>query len=217
MGTFYAIAAFAGLGWAVVSFLLGQLGGDASGSDADVDVHVEAGGAHAGDAGEGGGGHGGHAHAGAREHAGLPLLSPTVLAGAAAGFGFTGLGLRAAGLPALLHLPAAVAGGIGLALLVALFLAKAVRGMDVTTSVSPRDAEGLEAEVIAPIPAGGVGEIAFVAAGARTTGRARGREGAAHPRGARVLVVRVRPDGVHEVEPLSLPAEDGGLTRSTEG
>jgi membrane protein implicated in regulation of membrane protease activity len=198
MGVLYTVAAFAGLGWAVVSFLLGHLGGDAGGHDAD------AGGAHAG----------GHDHD--ADHEGLPLLSPTVLAGAAAGFGFTGLGLRATGAPALLHLPLAAGAGAGLAFLLALFLAKAVRGMEATTSVTAADVEGLEAEVIVPIPAGGLGEIAFVAGGSRMIAPARDHAGAAHPRGARVLVTRVRPDGVHDVEDLE-PASAGGTTRITEG
>jgi membrane protein implicated in regulation of membrane protease activity len=191
MGTLYWFAATAGLGWAVFSFLLGHLGGDAGdGGDADV----------GGDAAVDGG-----AEAHAESHA-LPLLSPTVFAGCAAGFGFTGLGLRALGLPALLHVPGAAVGGVATALLLALFLAKAMRGMDTTSAVSPSAFEGLEAEVIVPVPLGGLGEIAFEHNGTRFVGAARARDGAPRRRGERVLITRVRADGLYEVEPLALPS-----------
>jgi hypothetical protein len=209
MGILYTFAAAAGLGWAVFSFLLGHLAGDA-GDGGDVD----AGGADAGggEAGADGGGHADHASSD-HGHA-LPLLSPTVLAGCAAGFGFTGLALRASGLPLVVHLPGAVAGGVGLALLLALFLDRAVRGMESTSAVSPVAFEGLEAEVIVPVPRGGLGEIAFEHNGTRVAGAARARDGAARRRGERVLITRVRGDGVYEVEPLSLPARTPPETTS---
>lgn len=213
MGILYTFAAAAGLGWAVFSFLLGHLAGDAAGDGGDVDV----GGAHAGggEPGADGGGHGSadHASSGHPGHA-LPLLSPTVLAGCAAGFGFTGLALRAGGLPLVVHLPGAVAGGVGLALLLGLFLDRAVRGMESTSAVSPAAFEGLEAEVIVPVPRGGLGEIAFEHNGTRVAGAARARDGAARRRGERVLITRVRADGVYEVEPLSLPARTPPETTS---
>jgi membrane protein implicated in regulation of membrane protease activity len=202
MGLLYTFAAAAGLGWAVFSFLLGHLGGDAAG-----DGHAAELGGHDGGDGDGGGDGADAVHAGhGAAHHGLPLLSPTVIASGAAGFGFTGLALRALGLPAAVHAPGAVAGGVGLALFLAFFLARAVRGMETTSAVSPSAFEGLEAEVIVPVPARGVGEIAFEHNGTRLAGAARARDGAPRRRGERVLITRVRADGLYEVEPLALPA-----------
>ncbi|MFO0582138.1 MAG: hypothetical protein U0229_07700 [Anaeromyxobacter sp.] len=193
--TLYILAAAAGLGYAALSFALGTLGGDGDGGGGHGHAHGDGG--HDGDAGD--------ADADAGE--GLPLRSPTVLAAAAAGFGFGGIGLAALGLPPAAHLAGALATGLGLALGVAVFLARGVRGMDATTSASPADFEGAEAEVTTPIPAGGLGEIALEHAGLRYTGPAR----AAGPcaRGARVLVVRARPDGVYDVSPLPRFAASG--------
>jgi len=192
MTTLYLVAAAAGLGYAVLSFLLGSLGGDGDGAGA------------AGH-GDGAGGHG-HGADGAAD-GGLPLRSPTVLASLAAGFGCGGVGLAALGLPAPVHLAGALGIGVGLAWLMAVFLARGVRGMDTTTSANPRDFEGAEAEVTTPIPPGGLGEIALEHAGTRYTGAA--HAGVACPRGARVLVVRARPDGVYEVSPLPRLAAGG--------
>lgn len=207
MGVLYAFAAAVGLGWVVFSFALGQLGGDAGDGEADLDLEVDGGG-DAGDGAGGDSGHGDHAGRGATPGAPLPILSPTVLAGCAAGFGFTGLALRALGLPAVVHVPGALAGGVGTAALLVLFLVKAVRGMESSSAVSPAAFQGLEAEVIVPIPPGGVGEIAFEHNGTRLSGAARGRDAGRRDRGERVLITRVRADGVYEIEPLALPAGD---------
>ena len=57
-----------------------------------------------------------------------------------------------------------------------------------SSEMTIRDVLGARAEVITPIPAGGLGEIAFVAQGARVTMSARSADGGALARGVTVLV-----------------------------
>ena len=57
-----------------------------------------------------------------------------------------------------------------------------------SSEVTLRDVLGARAEVITPIPDGGLGEIAFVAQGARVTMTARSVEPGPLPRGATVVI-----------------------------
>ena len=57
-----------------------------------------------------------------------------------------------------------------------------------STEVTAKDIIGVAAEVITPIPADSVGEIAFVAQGGRITSSARSATGQAIPRGTIVII-----------------------------
>jgi hypothetical protein len=59
---------------------------------------------------------------------------------------------------------------------------------------------GEKAEVISPIPQGGVGEIAYVAGGTRLSAPARTLDGKPAARAARVKIVRMA-GGTYYVEP----------------
>ena len=57
-----------------------------------------------------------------------------------------------------------------------------------SSEIHMRDLVGAHAEVITPIPAGGVGEVAAIVSGERFNGPAREEQGRDVPRGARVVV-----------------------------
>ena len=89
---------------------------------------------------------------------------------------------------------------------------RVLKGSIGTTALRPEDLAGVPAEIITPIPAGGVGEAAAVVHGERFTAAAREVDGLDVPRGAIVTVVRyagatlyVRADSVGVREPASVP------------
>lgn len=197
MTAVYLSAATAGLAWAALSFLLSHAGGHVHGGDAGG--HVA---------------HGGHGH---DPDAGLPLLSPTVIAAYVAGFGFGGLGAQdILGFSrALFHVPFAIASAGALGLAMAAFLKTFVRGQESTSAVPANAFVGLDAQVTVAIPARGVGEIAFEHNGTRFCGAARALDGDAHPQGESVLVAQVLEDGSYRVERIEPRRRAGPLAAST--
>jgi membrane protein implicated in regulation of membrane protease activity len=121
----------------------------------------------------------------------FPFFSPTALAalaGAVGGFGLIALyGFQASDATSLLiALPA----GFGFTYVVTYVAWRLLKGSTGTTALSPEHLAGVSAEILTPIPAGGVGEAAAVVHGERFTAAAREVDGLEIPRGAIVTVVR---------------------------
>jgi membrane protein implicated in regulation of membrane protease activity len=171
----YAVCFGVGLLFAIVSAFLGHLFG---GHDVHLDV-----------------GTGGHAEAGFQETGmpGLSPFSPTTITAFLTAFG--GLGLIFTKIEAT-HSPWVSA---PLALLGALIIAAGVVWVfgtvfhKVESSSESRMATlvGMTATVITPIPADGVGEIAYVQAGSRYSAPARNDRGVLVASGQTVKIVRV--------------------------
>jgi membrane protein implicated in regulation of membrane protease activity len=122
----------------------------------------------------------------------FPLLSPSGLATIAGSLGAFGLvaqyGLGLADWPSVLT-------AVPLALIfsyAATYLAwRILVGSSSTSAIAAADMVGADAEVITPIPAGGVGEAAAFVRGQRYTSPAREVDGRDVPRGAVVSIVRL--------------------------
>ena len=164
----YLAALLAGLTYAVVSLLLGDLmgaGGDGIG-------HDFAGGHDLGGVGhEVGAGH-------AEVH--FSPFSPLVISGFLAGVG--GVGLFVSGLITpnrVIHLPVAVAAGAAIGYLIGLLILKLTQASQVSSEAVVSDLVGCPAEVTAGIPSRGIGEIVYVTKGSRYTAPARAADGQA--------------------------------------
>ena len=132
-----------------------------------------------------------HHHAGVDAGFHFPFLSPTALAALAGAIGAFGLiaqfGLQVSdSVSLLIALPA----GFVFTYVVTYVATRLLRGSVGTTAVRPEDLVGVLAEIITPIPAGGVGEAAAVVRGERFTSAAREVDGLDLPRGAIVTVER---------------------------
>jgi hypothetical protein len=160
-----------GLVWAIFIVVTGGLG---QGEAPDVNLpHLDIGGAHAFDAGS----------------VEVSPISPITIATFITAFGAVGIITRQLfEVPAAFSLVWAVLGGLLLAGVMFLFYSRFLIGSQGSSEVRVSQLAGLTAEVIAPIPQGGVGEIALVAQGARVTYPARSSQGAAIPRGALVVI-----------------------------
>lgn len=169
----YLFCLVVGFVFVLGSAILGHLGGDHG--------HV--------------GGSGGHAEAGAdsSDAPGVSLFSPIVMAAFVAAFGAFGLifmqfeATKSPVVSASLSIVCAllVAGSlVGV-------LRKLVRASDSSSESQVATLAGQVATVITPIPAGGVGEIAYVQAGTRYTAPAREETGAAISNGSEVRITRI--------------------------
>ena len=134
---------------------------------------------------------------GSFDHGGLdagfhfPILSPTALAAFAGGIGAFGLialyGFDASDTVSLLiALPA----GFGFSYAATYAAWRLLKGSTGSTAVRPEDLVGVPAEIVTPIPAGGVGEAAAMVHGERFSAPAREVDGLETPRGTVVTVVR---------------------------
>jgi membrane protein implicated in regulation of membrane protease activity len=182
--------AFAAVGclYIVGAAMLGHLtdlGGD----------HGHAGGDH-GDAGDYGVDHGGHGSVSAGHGAAaafhFPFFSPLALATFFAFIGGYGLmakhGFAAPdGVALIVAIPLALA----TAYVVTYGAWKVVQGSRGSSQIRAADLVGVDAEVLTPIPAGGVGEVAATVRGQRFTGPAREAGGQAVRQGAHVRVERM--------------------------
>ncbi len=150
-------------------------------SDTHMDYGVDAGGHASASA------HGAHA---AEFH--FPFFSPLALATLFACIGGYGLialhGFRTEDATSILvAIPAAVA----TAYLVTYAGWRIVGSSRGSSAIRLQDLAGVDAEVITPIPAGGVGEVAALVGGQRYTAPAREAQGREVARGARVKVLRM--------------------------
>ena len=183
MLSLYLLCGIVGVGWIV----LGLIAGQASTPDASHgEVHVGS------DFGVDGGGSG-EAFADADPTGGLslPLFSPTAIAGYLTGFGATGYGL-VGGLgidAALIHVPLSLVGAAALGVGVSWITVRVLQLGETDSKLRRREAAGRLGELTVGIPAGGVGEITFLAGGTRAAAPARSENGSAIPRGTTVRIV----------------------------
>ncbi len=119
-------------------------------------------------------------------------LSPTTIAMFITAFGGVGYILEEAmALPLLVHLGGATVSGFVVAGLTFAFFYKLFRSVQATSQPTMADVIGSEAEVIAAIPAGGSGEIAYTVRGTRQNAAARTDGGVEIPYGRTVVIQRM--------------------------
>ena len=171
----YAVCFGVGLLFAVVSAFMGHLFG---GHDAHVDV-----------------GTGGHAEAGFQDTGmpGLSPFSPTTITAFLTAFG--GLGLIFSKIEATrspwISAPLAILGALVIAAGVVWLFGTVFHAVDSSSESRVATLVGMTATVITPIPANGVGEIAYVQAGSRYSAPARDERGAPVANGQTVKIVRI--------------------------
>ncbi len=200
--------ALAGLGclYIIVSAFLGHLGDFGDGGHGDGG-HAGDGGAHAGGHGDGGHGDGGDGGHYGVDHGGVgkvsagdgvggvfhfPFFSPLAVATLFTAIGAWGLialhGFGASdGASLLISLPAA----FGTAYLVTWAAFRLVSSSRGSSMLRNDRFAGMAGEVLTPIPAGGLGEVAALIDGQRFTTSAREVKGRAVPRGQLVRIVRM--------------------------
>lgn len=186
----YLFALVVGLGYVLISGLLGHIGGDADLGGHDFDA-----GGHDFDAG----GHdfdgpdadvGGDLDAG---HAGLHFspFSPLVIASFVGAFGAVGLIGSGIKLPTLINLPLAIAGGVGIGFLIAWLMAKLNQMSMAQTDIISTDLIGNDALVSVQVPATGYGEITYEARGVRFNAPAQSEGKVEIPKDSMVTITRI--------------------------
>jgi membrane protein implicated in regulation of membrane protease activity len=140
-------------------------------------------------------GTGGHAEAGF-DHSGVPgvsFFSPTVLACFVTAFGACGLILTniEATKSVWINAPISAIAGLGMALLAFLAFNYMFRHTESSSESRVGSLTGQTASVLTPIPANGVGEIAYIQSGSRYTAPARTEAGVAVPAGKPVRITRI--------------------------
>ena len=172
----YLICFGVGLLFTLISALASHLFGGGH------DAHVE-------------GGAGGHAEAGADSHdmPGFSPLSPTIIASFVTAFG--GLGMIFSRIEATsspwISAPLALLGAFVIAAAVLALFRAIFRSTQSSSESQVGSLAGQSATVITPIPAGAVGEIAYVQGGTRYTAPAREENGAPIASGRTVKITRV--------------------------
>jgi len=164
-----------GLLFAIVSAFLGHLFG---GHDMDTDV-----------------GTGGHAEAGFQDTGmpGLSPFSPTTITAFITAFG--GLGMIFSRIGATespwISAPLALLGALIIAAGVVWLFGTVFHKVDASSESRVATLVGMTATVITPIPANGVGEIAYVQSGSRYTAPARNERGVPVASGQTVKIARI--------------------------
>ena len=169
LGTIYVVCFLVGLGLALLRGALAMFG-----ADTHADIHVDSDIGADGDGDSPGGG-----------LVNLTVISTfiTVFGGAGALMHYT---FKAGAGPGL---GAALAVAFSLAAVMALLLRKIVSSTQAGSET--QSAKGMSAEVITPIPEGGLGEIAYVAKGSRYVSPAREKGGGAVGKSAAVVIVEM--------------------------
>jgi membrane protein implicated in regulation of membrane protease activity len=183
----YIALAVLGCGYVLISAFLGHA------SDSGGDGHDASAASSHSDYGVDGTGHGAtHTSSAGSAAFQFPFFSPLALATLCAGLGAWGLiaqfGFRLHGDESLL---VAIPAALVTAYLVTWVSWRMVSGSRGTSAIRLAALAGSPAEVITPIPAGGVGEVAALVDGQRYTAPAREADGGAVARGAAVTVVRM--------------------------
>jgi len=138
----------------------------------------------------------------------VPSLSPITIASFVTAFGSFGLiAVYLFNVPDKVSLLWASGGGLVVAIIAHFAFGYFLIAPQGSSEVRARDIIGLIAEVITPIPAGGVGQIAFVAQGRRVTSSARSAGGVPVPKGTFVSIQSF-PGSVAVVR----PEQDSGAT-----
>jgi len=200
----YIFCLVAGLGLGFASGFLGDILGHAFGGHEVGVAHDIGGHAIAGHEIAGHEVHAGHeAHAGAHEAAAdtssptdiashMSPISPPVISTFLTMFGLFGIvGEEGLKLPPIIAAPGAGVVSIGLAAGVFYALAKLLSVSQGTSHVALRDLVGTDAEVITPIPANGVGEIAYVCETGRASLPARSEAGTMIPKHSMVVIMEI--------------------------
>lgn len=181
----YLICFGVGLLFTLLSAIFGHVFG---GHDGSVDLGQA-------DGGQMDGGTDGHAEAGfgSNDMPGFSPLSPTVIASFVTAFG--GFGMVFHHVPSTSHpfVSAALAtlGGFGMAYLVFLIFRAIFSRTQSSSEARVADLTGIAATVISPIPANGVGEIAYVQGQTRYNAPAREESGVAVDNGKPVKITRI--------------------------
>jgi membrane protein implicated in regulation of membrane protease activity len=171
----YAVCFGVGLLFAIVSAFVSHLFG---GHDAHVDV-----------------GTGGHAEAGFQDTGmpGLSPFSPTTITAFVTAFG--GIGMILSRFPGTsspwISAPLALVGALIIAAGVVWLFGYVFHKVESSSESRVAELVGMTATVITPIPANGVGEIAYVQAGSRYSAPARNERAAPVGNGQTVRIVRV--------------------------
>jgi membrane protein implicated in regulation of membrane protease activity len=171
----YTICLAFGLLFTIISATMGHFFG---GGDGHMDV-----------------GTGGHAEAGF-DHSGVPgisFFSPTVLACFVTAFGGCGLILSRIEATRSVWISAPISALAGLTMAMVAFALFNFMFKHTQSSSEGRVASliGQTASIITPIPAGGVGEIAYIQGGSRYTAPARAEGGTPVPAGHPVRITRI--------------------------
>lgn len=213
MATVYLICFFVGIVFVVVSAVMsGVFGGGesgAAGKEISAGGHEIEAGSHEIEAGGHDvdvGGHdidvsspegdydtdvGGHEAAITDATPGLSPLSPTVLSVFVTSFGGCGFLANLVFPQPYIHVPIAALSGLGLGLATFILFNKLFSAISATSGYTLSELVGLPARVLVTIPEKGVGEVSFIAGGARMSGAARSDEGKAHPANSGVIITRV--------------------------
>jgi membrane protein implicated in regulation of membrane protease activity len=187
----YMVLAVLGSGYILVSMLLGHLvdvGAQDPGAHAGADVHSAS-----ADYGVEQGGHGdATAGDGVAPAFHFPFFSPLALATLSAAIGGLGLvgrfGLKLADSASLLF---AIPAALVVTYVVTWMTFKVAMGSVGTSTIRSDRLAGVTAEILTPIPEGGVGEAAALVDGQRFAGPAREVDGREVARGTPVTVVRL--------------------------
>lgn len=151
----------------------------------------------------------GHADVGSFDHGTVEVspLSPITIAAFITSFGGVGIvATQLFGFKPEISLLWATLGGFVTGGVVYLLYGRVLVAMQASSEVRQRELGGIVGEVITPIAAGGVGEIAYVAKGSRISSPARSTTGQAIPRGALVTIERI-VGGTALVRPQQSPDE----------
>ena len=144
------------------------------------------------------GGHegaGGHAEAGigASDMPGFSAMSPTTIAAFVTAFG--GIGMVLSKIPKTsspwISVPLSAIGGFFIAAMVVVLFRMVFRHTQASSEARVSKLIGTTGNIITPIPANGVGEIAYVNAGTRYTAPARSLTGAEIGNGKAVKITRI--------------------------
>ena len=187
----YLILFLIGLGFAVVSFILsglGYLGHSVDGHHADINGHHFDAGEHDAEIGHHDMGH----HDGSSAEMHFSPVSPITIAMFITSFG--GVGFIVQQFPGgnlLFSLPLALVSGFVIAGSAFYILYKIFSATQASSNYTRDSVLDLEAEVITPIPANGVGEIAYTARGSRFNAPARSEDQEAIPKHAIVRMTKV--------------------------
>jgi membrane protein implicated in regulation of membrane protease activity len=152
--------------------------------------HLFGGGAHGHVSGSGG-----HAEAGgdSSDSPGVSIFSPIIMAAFVTSFGGFGLVFSEIEITRrpLISAPLAIVAAFIVASVLVSVLRKVMRASDSSSESKVSSLPGCVATVVSGIPAGGVGEIAYVQAGTRYTAPAREEDGLAVGAGKSVTITRI--------------------------
>lgn len=177
----YLLALVVGLGYVLISGLLGYIGGDTDLGGHDISGH-DLGSGHV-DTTVDIGAQNGSLH--------FSPFSPLVIATFIGAFGAVGLIGSGLHLPTIIHAPVAVGGGIAVGFFIAWLMAKLNQMSMAQTDITPPDLVGREAVVSVFIPASGYGEITYEAAGSRYNAPAQSEGKTEIPKDSLVVITRI--------------------------